>query len=201
MLQNLTPARRNLVLAAVAAAVLWFAWTVRAALNPLMLGLLFAYILHPMVLKLERRGWSRKRAVNLIFGAFGVVALLLALAVFAQARALWRDVSQEGGSIDRLQKQLGEIVASTEQRAIELGLDLQALQGRPQTPPEGAAVESSASSDSSAPPKESTLPRGLERGSLLDEVFQRARRWAFSPDGAEVAGGVWAPWARPSARS
>ena len=191
MLQNLTPARRNLALAAVAALVLWFAWTVRAALNPLMLGLLFAYILHPMVLKLERRGWSRKRAVNLIFGAFGVVALLLALAVFAQARALWRDVSQEGGSIDRLQKQLGEIVASTEQRAIELGLDLQALQGRPLTLPDGLPKENAAPTDASAPPKESALPRGLEKGSLLDEVFQRARRWAFSPDGAEVAGGVW----------
>jgi hypothetical protein len=191
MLQNLTPARRNLALAAVAVAVVWFAWTVRAALNPLMLGLLFAYILHPMVLKLERRGWSRKRAVNLIFGAFGAVALLLALAVFAQARALWRDVSQEGGSIDRLQRQLGEIVASTEKRAIELGLDLQALQGRPEEPAEKPAGEAASENTGDEAPEARPLPRGLERGSLLDEVFQRARRWAFSADGAEVAGGVW----------
>jgi predicted PurR-regulated permease PerM len=189
--------RRNLALAAALAAVLWFAWTVRAALNPLLLGLLFAYILHPMVLRLEKRGWKRKGAVNVIFGSFGLVAVLLAFALALQARALWRDVSQEGGSIDRLQRQLGEIVASTEARAIELGLDLQALQGGPTEPlleNAPAATEAPMAPEAGAPQPEGAdkpLPRGFEKGSLLDEFFQRARRWAFSADGAEAAGGVW----------
>lgn len=68
MIAGWSTTRRNLALAAALAAVLWFAWTVRAALNPLLLGLLFAYILHPMVLRLEKRGWKRKGAVNVIFG-------------------------------------------------------------------------------------------------------------------------------------
>lgn len=192
MIAGWSTTRRNLALAAALAAVLWFAWTVRAALNPLLLGLLFAYILHPMVLRLEKRGWKRKGAVNVIFGSFGLVAVLLALALALQARALWRDVTQEGGSIDRLQRQLGEIVAATEERAIELGLDLQALQGVPTDSPASPQVEPATGDGAAAPESaDKPLPRGIEKGSLLEEFFQRARRWAFSPDGAEAAGGVW----------
>lgn len=131
MLDKLSKTRRNLALLALAVAVLWFAWTVRTALNPLMLGLLFAYILHPMVLKLERRGWSRRKAVNIIFSAFGVIVILLTFAIVMQARALWRDVNAEDGALDRMRTQLKEIVASAEERATQLGLDLQALQGIP----------------------------------------------------------------------
>ncbi len=196
MIAGWSTTRRNLALAAALAAVLWFAWTVRAALNPLLLGLLFAYILHPMVLRLEKRGWKRKGAVNVIFGSFGLVAALLAMALALQARGLWRDVSQEGGSIDRLQRKLGEIVASTEARAIELGLDLQALQGMPTEPPlkDAPAAEAPTAPEVGEPNAEGAekpLLRGFEKGSLLEEFFQRGRRWAFSADGAEAAGGVW----------
>ena len=48
--------RRNIALAVVGALVLWFAWSVRSALNPLLCGFLLAFILHPLVVKLERRG-------------------------------------------------------------------------------------------------------------------------------------------------
>ncbi|MBM3989620.1 MAG: AI-2E family transporter [Planctomycetes bacterium] len=192
MIAGWSTSRRNLALAAAFVALLWFAWTVRAALNPLLLGLLFAYILNPMVVRLEKRGWGRKRAVNVIFGSFGLVAVLLATAVGLQARALWRDVAQEGGSIDKLQRELGEIIASTEARAIEFGLDLQALQGLP-TEAGGEPRAPAAEAPQSAPPHQpqASIPRGFEQGSLLDEVFQRARRWAFSADGAQAAGGVW----------
>ncbi|MFM7296718.1 MAG: AI-2E family transporter [Planctomycetota bacterium] len=192
MIAGWSTTRRNAALAAALVAVLWFAWTVRAALNPLLLGLLFAYILNPMVLRLERRGWSRKRAVNVIFGSFGLVAVLLAIALALQARALWRDVTQEGGSIDKLQRQLGEIVASAEERAIELGLDLRALQGVPTEPPGEPQTPATDAGEPAQPPEsEAAIPRGFEKGSLLDEFFQRARRWAFSADGAQAAGGVW----------
>ena len=192
MIAGWSTSRRNLALAAALVALLWFAWTVRTALNPLLLGLLFAYILNPMVVRLEKRGWTRKRAVNFIFGSFGLVAVLLAIALALQARALWRDVAQEGGSIDKLQRQLGEIVASAEEHAIEFGLDLQALQGVPtevQGDPPAAVADTGEPAQSPEP--EASIPRGFEKGSLLDEVFQRARRWAFSADGAQAAGGVW----------
>ena len=75
MFQRMQPHWRNTALAVLAVLVLWFCWTVRSALNPLGVGLLFAYMLHPMVSNLERRGFSRKVAVNLIFGATFLVFL------------------------------------------------------------------------------------------------------------------------------
>ena len=60
MIERLTPTWRRVALAALALLVLWFCWTVRAVLNPLILGYLLAFVLHPLVLSLERRGWNRK---------------------------------------------------------------------------------------------------------------------------------------------
>ena len=57
MLDRLTPTWRRAALAALAFLVLWFCWSVRSVLNPLILGYLLAFVLHPLVLKLERRGW------------------------------------------------------------------------------------------------------------------------------------------------
>ena len=220
MLDKLSKTRRNLALLALTVAVLWFAWTVRTALNPLMLGLLFAYILHPMVLKLERRGWSRRKAVNTIFGAFGVVVILLTFAIVMQARALWRDVNAEDGALDRMRTQLKEIVASAEERATQIGLDLQALQGIPgearkaadaqaqpaETPPipgqDGDSVEQleppAENADAVRAPQGPPTADESTRRTLVDELFDRAKDWAFSKDGSDAAqaslqaaGGVW----------
>ena len=88
MLERLTPARRNLALAALGVLVLWFAWTVRSVLNPLLLGYLLAYIVHPLVLKLEHRGWSRRAAVNAIFVGAGLGGVVLSLGLLVQGRGL-----------------------------------------------------------------------------------------------------------------
>jgi predicted PurR-regulated permease PerM len=90
--ENLTPVRRNLILIGVGALFLWFVWTIRAVVNPLLLGYLAAYILHPMVLKLERRGLKRRRAVNVIFIGGFLGAVLITGGVFLQGKALVRDV-------------------------------------------------------------------------------------------------------------
>jgi predicted PurR-regulated permease PerM len=180
VLDRLSPAKRNLALAALFALVAWFAWTVRAALNPLLLGLLLAYILHPLVLKLERRGWSRQRAVNVIFGAVAAIAILLTVAVFWQARSLARDLSQPGGAIDRLQEQITTLSARAETALGEWGLDPASLRGAPQ-PAEGEAGPQ-------APGP-----------SLVDEVFERAKAWITSESGRadaaeagiRAAGGAW----------
>ncbi|MCO5167573.1 MAG: AI-2E family transporter [Planctomycetes bacterium] len=53
--------------------------------NPLLIGLLLAYVLNPVVEALERRGWSRNTAV---LGLFGVVFVVTAGAlVFAAVKA------------------------------------------------------------------------------------------------------------------
>jgi hypothetical protein len=66
----------------------WFCWTVRSVLNPLILAYLLAFILHPLVLTLERRGWKRRSAVNFIFGAFLALLTLLGFLIVQQGRGM-----------------------------------------------------------------------------------------------------------------
>jgi predicted PurR-regulated permease PerM len=86
MLERLSKTHRNIALALIGALLVWFAWTVRSVLNPLILGYLFAYILRPMVQKLQDRGMGRRSAVNIIFMAFAVLMLLVFGATFIQGR-------------------------------------------------------------------------------------------------------------------
>jgi predicted PurR-regulated permease PerM len=97
VIDRLSPPARKIALILIVAACAWFLWSVRSVLNPLILGYLAAFILHPMVLSLERRGWRRRRAVNFIFTAFAVAFTLLILAVWWQGRGLAAElVSDEG---------------------------------------------------------------------------------------------------------
>ena len=100
------PALRNLVLAAVFLLIGWFCWSVRSVLNPLILGYLLAFVVHPLVLRLERRGWKRRKAVNFIFTVSAVSFVLLAIVIFVQGRGLARELSGESG----LEKTLSERV-------------------------------------------------------------------------------------------
>lgn len=94
MLERLSPKTRNLALAALGLIVVWFSWTVRAVLNPVILGYLLAFVLNPMVQGLESRGWKRRSSANAIFLAFFLLATLTGLAVFWQGRALVRDIGE-----------------------------------------------------------------------------------------------------------
>jgi len=62
VLDRLSPVRRNLALAGLFALLVWFFWSVRSVLNPLILGYLLAFVVHPLVLRLERKGWRRRKA-------------------------------------------------------------------------------------------------------------------------------------------
>jgi len=120
MLERLSPARRNLALLALAVLALWFCWTVRSVLNPLIIGYLLAYIVHPLVARLERSGRSRRAAVNLIFVGGFVAAVLVTAGLVWQLRALaiesYESVKslatappgQEAPLHDRLQEKLDE---------------------------------------------------------------------------------------------
>ncbi|MEL6717077.1 MAG: AI-2E family transporter, partial [Planctomycetota bacterium] len=83
---RLSKNHRNIALAGIALLALWFAWTVRAVLNPLILGYLLAYILRPSVQRLERGGMRRRTAVNVIFALFGLALLGIGGGVFVQGR-------------------------------------------------------------------------------------------------------------------
>ncbi|MDP6368006.1 MAG: AI-2E family transporter, partial [Planctomycetota bacterium] len=106
MLQRLSPATRNAVLVLIGVCVLAFAWQVRAVLNPLILGYLCAYIVHPLVLRLEQRGWRRRTAVNLIFMAGGLLLTLAAGAVVLQGRTLVTDLSTREDLAQRIESRV-----------------------------------------------------------------------------------------------
>jgi predicted PurR-regulated permease PerM len=106
MLERMQRERRNLALLLILTLALFLAWSIRAALNPLLLGYLAAFVLHPVVARLERAGWSRRAAVNLTFVAsfllVGVVAFLMAL----QARAFVVELAQDPEVEARLREEL-----------------------------------------------------------------------------------------------
>lgn len=86
MLERLSKTNRNIALIAIAVLLGWFAWSVRAVLNPLILGYLLAYILRPLVQKLQDRGMRRRSAVNIIFVLAGIAILVIGGGVFVQGR-------------------------------------------------------------------------------------------------------------------
>jgi predicted PurR-regulated permease PerM len=92
MIELNSTTRRNFALAALGLLVLWFAWEIRAVLNPLLLGYLCAHIVHPLVERLVERGLSRRSAVNLVF-------LLGFLSVVAAGFGLWQQGSTLVGEI------------------------------------------------------------------------------------------------------
>lgn len=168
MFPGLSVNRRNWLLAGLFALVLWFAWSVRAALNPLLVGLLLAYILHPMVVKLERRGWSRKVAVNFIFGSFGLAVTLLIVLVFMQAQALVTDFASDNATLSLLADRFQVAVEWVLGRAKSLGFDLTLL---------GVENEQEAGR------------------SVREQFLTRAREWITSGEGAlaglDAAEGLW----------
>ena len=92
MLERLSRSKRNLALGLLALGLVWFSWTVRAVLNPVILGYLSAFVLAPLVRALERRGWGRRAAANLIFLGFFIITTLLLWVVIWQGRSLVHDV-------------------------------------------------------------------------------------------------------------
>ncbi|MDF1839733.1 MAG: hypothetical protein P1V35_17845, partial [Planctomycetota bacterium] len=107
--------KRNLGLGLVAVLCAWFAWNVRSVLNPLLLAYLLAFIVHPFVLKLEGRGWTRKRAVNTIYLLAMVCGLVFSIAFWNQGSNLFQRVidharGQDAGLFTNLDRRFGEFV-------------------------------------------------------------------------------------------
>lgn len=61
---------RGLIALAPLAVLLWLLWVVRAALPPFAIALLISLLLDPWIRQAERQGWSRTRAVAVVFVAF-----------------------------------------------------------------------------------------------------------------------------------
>lgn len=76
----------------VAAILIWFVWETASILPPFLAGLVIAYLLDPLVDKLEARKWPRWAATTLVliffFAVIGGAIVLVAPLVVAQADAL-----------------------------------------------------------------------------------------------------------------
>ena len=136
MLDRLSRGKRNFALLVLAVLVIWFCWTIRTVLNPLLIGYLLAYILHPFVLKVEGRGFSRRAAVNLIFVMGLLLAAGITLGIGYQMRSLVLEFyesatesPQEPGPDgvvqtpfrERLQHRLDEFAQSLRDLGIDVG--------------------------------------------------------------------------------
>ncbi len=122
MLERLTRTKRNLALAALGLALVWCSWTVRTVLNPVILGYMLATILNPMVQGLERKGWGRRAAANLIFLSFFLLATGVGAVVFFQGRALIGDLrsSNFAENLDDMRREyLGDFLGLGENAPVE----------------------------------------------------------------------------------
>jgi predicted PurR-regulated permease PerM len=72
--------------------VVWLLHRVRAILLPFVLGAVIAYLLNPMIDRLERRKWSRTQAIWTVFGVFLLVFVLAALLLIPTSIDQARDV-------------------------------------------------------------------------------------------------------------
>jgi predicted PurR-regulated permease PerM len=108
VIDRLSPMARNLALFLLFGLLAWFCWTVRSVLNPLILAYLLAFILHPLVLTLERRGWKRRSAVNFIFGAFLALLTLLGFLIVQQGRGMYRELTAEQGLSEQVRARIDE---------------------------------------------------------------------------------------------
>jgi predicted PurR-regulated permease PerM len=123
VIQNLSHSRRNLALAAFGILFLWFVWSIRVVVNPLLLGYLAAFILHPMVAKLEARGFKRGPAVGLTFAAWFIGAIVVFGGLFAQTSTLVTQVVED----DAMAKTLKSAVEDVRVRLDDVGITLPKL--------------------------------------------------------------------------
>jgi len=105
LLVSISPVRRNWLLAVIGLLLLWFAWSIRPVLNPLIAGYFLAFVLHPFVLRLQKHGWSRARAVNTIFLTAAVLGVGVSLAIGVQAV----QYSQEIATVEWRDRQIAKI--------------------------------------------------------------------------------------------
>lgn len=177
MIDSLTPRTRNIALVAVFVLLAWFLWSVRSVLNPLILGYLLAFVVHPLVLRLEKRGWKRRRAVNFIFGAFAVMLTLVALGIYFQGRGLANELASENGLGLKVRERIEQAV---EEYHDELSWVIQILPKRSSEPnPDGTTapikVESRPDATTNAAKTDVTPPLGPDE--KADDLKRQLREW------------------------
>lgn len=190
MYSRVPHARRGLILLAVALAVGWFAWTVRAALNPLLMAIMFAYMLHPLVLSLEARGWTRRLAVNTIYMVAAGLTVAIGLGTFFQARTLWGDLMRDGDMIERLDDKVSAAVTQVEGFVTRWGGE---LGGSPASDAGDAADADAPDGASEVSPSDGAPAQAESAVSPLSSLVADVRAWMQSEGGGDALqpGNLW----------
>ncbi|MEZ5977121.1 MAG: AI-2E family transporter [Planctomycetota bacterium] len=98
MIERLPRHKRNIALLVLGILVVWFAWSIRSVLNPLLLGYILAAIVQPVVRRLVKRGLKRRTAVVVVFASAALATLLVGLGLFVQLRSLVLDLGRAGAA-------------------------------------------------------------------------------------------------------
>lgn len=124
MLEQLSKDRRNWVLLGLGTLALWLAWSLRAVINPLLLGYLLAFIASPLVRSLESRGWQSRNAVAAVFAGSFLASALILFGLFLQSRSLIEDLLRTAGGPEVSSPvEPGDALESTSQPAPAATLD------------------------------------------------------------------------------
>jgi len=98
--------------------VIWLLYKVRGILLPFVLGAVVAYLLNPWVARLERRGWSRGRAILVVFGTF---VLVLALGLVLIVPQLTVDTDELLKQYDKFAADTTEVVMQAQETVVAWG--------------------------------------------------------------------------------
>jgi len=191
VLERLSRSKRNAVLAVLALVVVWFAWTVRAVLNPLILGYLLAFVLNPMVQRLEERGWGRRSAANMIFLWFFIAGSAIGAVVIWQGRALTSDLARSDFFVE-VKDEIESLVSEWLQD------DASAPAQEDDEPEVDGTGEVEEGAGVAHPPAGEESPVSVEAATfqrLLNETLARLREGDTRRAALESAGEVW-PYVR-----
>ncbi len=107
---------RYLGMALLLVGMVWFLYLAREILTLFVLGALIAYVFDPWLDRLEARGWSRARAVAVVYGG----GMLLLFVVFvAMLPLLFNQIEALSANADRYSEQLHTITDDWKARIVE----------------------------------------------------------------------------------
>jgi len=170
--------RRSWHYLALLAGAVWLIYQVRAILGPFLIGIVLGFILDPALDRLQRRGWSRSRAVLFVFllGFLAVLAVVLVLVpvLLYQAKALSATVSESTKRLEAWVETMPGMEASFEEPAPDTSAE-PAAAGRSEPEP---AAESAAPEVESAPPVSAVRrPQRPTREEIAAKKAELRARW------------------------
>lgn len=194
MIERLPRNKRNIALAAMAILVLWFGWSIRSVLNPLILGYILAAIVVPVVRVLTKRGWNHRNAVVVVFASAMAVSILVGLGIAVQLRFLVRDLMPASDASAQVELEASTDDAKTNESVGVVDVKPPANSGVVELLPNGAPMGSTEPDAGDASDADGGLGSGAGADMAangdderpLNRVIERADAWVLETFGVEL---------------